>query len=412
MENADLPDACFDICVLRDELHFHQDPVKFLQKIHTIIKPDGILFLTIPSVESLSARIMRQNWFKFKPYHLFYFDKLTIQNALTRAGFSSIHVEPDKKYVSLEYIHKQFKKYRIPSYVRFLSFVRALFPLSVSQKHFNLHLSGMNVICRASELRKRPLLSVVMPVYNERSTFPVVMDLLSKKNLPEMDREIIIVESNSKDGTREEVLKYKDHSGIKIVLEDRPMGKGHAVRAGIEHCSGDFILIQDGDLEYDLNDYDILLEPLLSGRAAFVLGTRHAKGWKIRQFRQFFLADILNLGHWLLAGLMNLLYGQSMSDPFTMYKVFRRDCLFGLKFECNRFNFDIELVCKLLRKGYVPLEVPINYTSRSFSEGKKVKFFSDPPTWLKAIFKYRFIRVYFPFQAPNSVPEKEKVKTC
>ena len=147
------------------------------------------------------------------------------------------------------------------------------------------------------------------------------------------------------------------------MLQDRPRGKGHAVREGFRHATGDIVLIQDADLEYDLDDYDALLAPILSHRALFVLGTRHAGHWKMRQFaKQKVLSAGLNLGHAFFTGLINVLFRQNMTDPFTMFKVFRRDCLFGLEFQCNRFDFDHELVIKLVRKGYRPLEIPVNYS--------------------------------------------------
>ena len=169
------------------------------------------------------------------------------------------------------------------------------------------------------------------------------------------------------------------------------------MREGFGRATGDFIIIQDADLEYDLDDYDTLLAPLLVGSHAFVLGSRHVGGqnvWKLRQFNDMpFTAWFFNVGHTLFLTLFNVLYRQSLSDPFTMFKVFRRDCLHGLTFECDRFDFDFELVIKLIRKGYRPLEIPVNYRSRSFAEGKKVRVFRDPLTWMRALVKYRFARV-------------------
>jgi hypothetical protein len=116
--------------------------------------------------------------------------------------------------------------------------------------------------------------------------------------------------------------------------------------------------------------------------------------WKMRHFTdQVFVSQVMNFGHLFFTGLFNLVYGQRLRDPFTMFKVFRRDCLYGLTFESNRFDFDWELVGKLVRAGYTPLEIPVNYTSRSFSEGKKVSFWRDPFTYFRACFKYRFVRL-------------------
>jgi len=239
------------------------------------------------------------------------------------------------------------------------------------------------------------VLSVVVPIFNERATVRESLDAILAKSIPGWTLEIIMVESNSTDGTRDIVLGYQSHPRVKLVLEDKPRGKGHAVRAGFEHATGEVMLIQDADLEYDLGDYDILLAPIASGRQAFVLGSRHGQGgWAIRTFSdQPLQALILNLGHWGFTLLINVSLGIWLHDPFTMYKVFRRDCLEGLRFESNRFDFDWELLIKLVRKGYRPIEIPISYKSRSFKEGKKVSMFRDPITWLWALAKFRFQRL-------------------
>jgi hypothetical protein len=238
--------------------------------------------------------------------------------------------------------------------------------------------------------------SILVPVFNERHTFPELMRTLLAKRLDHLglEREIILIESNSSDGTRELVAGFAATPGVRIIYEDSPHGKGHAVRAGLAVATGDIVLIQDADLEYDLNDYDALLEPLLSDRAAFVLGCRHGGRFRMRRFpHQRLLGEVLNVAHVLLAGLINILYGQNMKDPFTMFKVFRRDCLYGLELECDGFDFDHELVIKLVLKGYRPLEIPVNYCARSFSQGKKIRLFRDPPALIAADLKYRFQRL-------------------
>jgi hypothetical protein len=238
--------------------------------------------------------------------------------------------------------------------------------------------------------------SILVPVFNEKHTFPELMRTLLAKRLDHLglEREIILIESNSSDGTRELVAGFAATPGVRIIYQDRPRGKGNAVRAGLAVATGDIVLIQDADLEYDLNDYDALLEPLLSNRAAFVLGCRHGGRFRMRRFpHQRLLGEVLNVAHVLLAGLINVLYRQNMKDPFTMFKVFRRDCLYGLEFECNGFDFDHELVIKLVLKGYRPLEIPVNYCARSFSQGKKIRLFRDPPALIAADLKYRLQRL-------------------
>ncbi len=238
--------------------------------------------------------------------------------------------------------------------------------------------------------------SILVPVFNEKDTFPELMRKLLAKRLDHMGlkREIIIIESNSTDGTRELVAGFAATPEVRIIWQDRPRGKGHAVRAGLSVATGDIVLIQDADLEYDLNDYEALLEPLLADRAAFVLGSRHGGRLRMRRFvEQRLLGEVLNIAHFFLANLINILYGQNMKDPFTMFKVFRRDCLYGLQFECNGFDFDHELVIKLVLKGYRPLEIPVSYRARSFKQGKKIRFFRDPPGLIAADFKYRLQRL-------------------
>ena len=239
------------------------------------------------------------------------------------------------------------------------------------------------------------VLSIIVPVLDERSTFLQLMRSLLEKRLDHLglEREIILVEGHSTDGTRELVEAFRDTPGVKILWQDRARGKGHAVRMGLAVATGDIVLIQDADLEYDVNDYDALLEPLLNDRAAFVLGSRHSSGAGIRKFTdQRLLGMVLNAGHVFFTTVINVLYGQNLKDPFTMFKVFRRDCLHGLQFECDRFDFDHELVIKLVLKGYRPLEIPVSYRSRSFKQGKKIRPLRDAFTWIIADLKYRFER--------------------
>ncbi len=235
-------------------------------------------------------------------------------------------------------------------------------------------------------------LSVVVPVFNERATARAALDALLAKEIPGFEIEVLIVESNSTDGSREIVLGYREHPRVKLILEDRPRGKGHAVRAGFAQATGDILLIQDADLEYDLADYEVLLSPIVNGRQEFVLGSRHGQGgWAVRTFTdQPVRALVLNLAHWGFALLINGSLGLWLRDPFTMYKVFRRDCLEGITLTCNRFDFDWELLIKLVRKGHRPIEIPVSYRSRSFEAGKKIRMFRDPVTWIVAWAKARF----------------------
>lgn len=254
--------------------------------------------------------------------------------------------------------------------------------------------SGLLVMhAKLEAMPARPLLSIIMPVFNEVKTFEETFELVYAAKVEGVDREIVVVESNSTDGSRDLVKKIEGRPGVVVLYEDRPQGKGHAVRAGIEISKGSFVLIQDADSEYDVNDYDIVLGPLIERRATFVLGSRHLGGrtWKIRSFaNQKILSYVMNVAHESFTTAANGLYRTEMRDPTTMFKVFRRDAYNGIRFTRDRFDFDWELVCKLVRRGHVPVEVPVNYRSRSFAEGKKVRFFRDPLTWIETIVTSRF----------------------
>lgn len=395
LDSLGLEPASFDICVMFDVIEHARNPVHLLEKVRSLLKIGGTLFVVTPSLDSFSAKLLKQNWMEFKPEHLFYFDSQTIQHALAKSGFSQLEFGRNFKVLTFDYLHRHFERFRVPLLTRAMAFLHLIFPKAIQTHPMKLSSSGMNVLCRRVETRKLPLLSILVPVYNEASTFPILMESLLKKELLGVDKEIIIVESNSSDGTRNEVMKFEGRPGIKILLEDRPQGKGHAVRTGLMQASGDIVIIQDGDLEYDINDYDQLLEPLLRYQSAVVLGSRHSGSWKIRDFRnQPLITFILNSAHLFFAFLINVSCGSKLRDPFTMYKVFRRDCVYGLSFKANRFDFDWELMIKLLRKGYKPLEIPVNYFSRSFKEGKKVRIFWDPLTWIWALIRFRTCKLY------------------
>jgi 2-polyprenyl-3-methyl-5-hydroxy-6-metoxy-1,4-benzoquinol methylase len=386
----------FDLCVVSDVIEHVRSPHDFLKEIHRVLKPGGALFIATPSTDSWSARLMRQKWMEFKIEHLTYFDRHTLQTALFKSGFQEVIVKPGWKILSFNYVKMHFDRFPVPLMTPVFNLLSRILPKKLQLRHQRIAASGIMVFSRKSEARPQQMLSVILPAYNEVKTFGVLMETLLRKQIPGIQTEIIVVESGSTDGTRELALKYKNHPGVKLFLEDQPRGKGHAVRTGLKAASGDYVLIQDADLEYDLEDYDALLEPLIAGRSAFVLGSRHGgrNVWKMRRFTgQHGLSLLVNLGHWFFTTLINVMFLQRLRDPFTMFKVFRRDCLYGLEFECNRFDFDFELLIKLIRKGYHPIELPVNYRSRSFKEGKKVRMFRDPLTWLKALAWLRFVKI-------------------
>ena len=250
-------------------------------------------------------------------------------------------------------------------------------------------------------------LSIIMAVYNEGASVGDTLQRVWAQELQGVQKEIIIIESNSSDNSRSICQVFTDRVNleqpgtVKLILQGTPKGKGNAVRAGLREATGDIILIQDADSEYDTRDYQALLNPIIKGKTNFVLGSRHlsAGSWQIRKFEKSpAKAILLNFGGTLFHAFFNFMYSTKLSDPTTMYKVFRRSCIDGVLFEANRFDFDFELVGKLIRLGNIPVEVPVSYVSRGFEEGKKISIWRDPFTWIRAIIRYRFA----PLRAPLS----------
>jgi len=244
---------------------------------------------------------------------------------------------------------------------------------------------------------KRPIntLSILIAAYNEVTTIvPAIEALMPVLSSLKCEFEVIVVESNSTDGTREILQRNIQNLGISLLLQESPMGKGSAIRLGMTKMSGDVFLIYDADAEYLASDIPKLLEPIEKGLTSFVLGTRHEKGRAMRVMDEHRIRPaLMNLAHRFFTTLINLSFFVKLTDPFTMYKVFRTDVFKEIEFVSNRFDFDWELVCKAIRLGCNPIELPVFYKSRSFSEGKKVRFIRDPLTWCVALIRFRFGRI-------------------
>lgn len=260
-------------------------------------------------------------------------------------------------------------------------------------------------------------LSIIIAVYNEGTTVEATLERVWAQEVPGFTKEMVIIESNSKDNSRWLCQKFakrvndKHPGAVRLVLQEKPSGKGNAVRAGLRAATGDIILIQDADNEYDTADYPSLVEPIVKGQADFVLGSRHLSAgcWKIRKFTgQPLLAHTVNFAGRFFHTLFNVVYGVRLTDPTTMYKVFRRVCVEDIYFEADRFDFDFELVAKLIRRGFTPVEVPVSYVSRGWAEGKKVRLFRDPPTWVRAILRYRFSRLLMSEAERNVAVEEQR----
>ena len=207
------------------------------------------------------------------------------------------------------------------------------------------------------------LLSVVIPVYNEEAT---VARVISRVAALPLNLEIVVVDDCSTDGTREILNLLSEIESVKVILKDVNAGKGAAIRTGFEIATGDFLVIQDADLEYDPRDIPQLIQPLLRGEADVVYGSR-------------FIGDevqdeswIHRLGNAVLTGASNLFSGLKLTDMETCYKAFKQEALKNVKIEQDRFGLEPELTAKLARQGFKFAEVPIHYDSRGYDEGKKI----------------------------------------
>jgi glycosyltransferase involved in cell wall biosynthesis len=225
-------------------------------------------------------------------------------------------------------------------------------------------------------------LSVIVPVFNERNTVVEIMRRMRAVELP-IDREFILVDDGSADGTQQ-VLSQLGDSTVRVITHGVNRGKGAAVRTGLEHVTGDLVLIQDADLEYDPEDWPKLLAPIFRGKAEVVYGSRFTGERRNMLYLHW-------LGNRLLSFLTDVLYNTTLSDMETCYKLFDRRVLDGITIRSDRFDFEPEITAKVLRKGIRIYEVPISYTGREFEEGKKITW-RDGFAAISALVRYRFSR--------------------
>jgi glycosyltransferase involved in cell wall biosynthesis len=227
------------------------------------------------------------------------------------------------------------------------------------------------------------LLSVIVPVFNERSTVAELLRRVRNVELP-LDVEVIVVDDGSSDGT-DKILTALGDSTVRIISHGANRGKGAAVRTGVAAARGDLVIIQDADLEYDPEDWPKLLDPILRGKARIVYGSRFTGERK----------NMLPL-HWLgnrfLSLVTNVLYSSTLSDMESCYKLFDRRVLEGITIDSDRFEFEPEITAKVLRRGHRIYEVPISYAGREPDEGKKITW-RDGFGALRALVRYRFTRI-------------------
>jgi glycosyltransferase involved in cell wall biosynthesis len=230
--------------------------------------------------------------------------------------------------------------------------------------------------------KKQLTLSIIVPVYNEEKTLLPLLKKVQNVKLLGLKKQIIVVNDGSTDKTAEVMKKIKI-PGIQIYQHDKNRGKGAAIRTAIPHTTGDFVIIQDADLEYDPADYVIILKPLLDGKADVVYGSRFKGVGRAFLFWHY-------VGNKLLTFITNILYDTILTDMETCYKAFKGDLIRSIHLRSNRFDFEPEVTAKVLKRGVKLFEVPINYDGRNFEEGKKITW-RDGVVALVCLIRYRFM---------------------
>ena len=226
-------------------------------------------------------------------------------------------------------------------------------------------------------------ISVVMPVFNEAGT---IREIIKKIEDVDLEKEIIIVDDCSTDGTRDILKALERNPGIRVFCHEKNMGKGAALRTGFKHASGDIVIIQDADLEYNPQEYHRLIKPILDGRADVVYGSRFVT---TEERRVLFFWHYL--GNSFITFLSNMFTNLNLTDIETCYKVFKSDVIHSITIEENRFGFEPEITAKIAKKRYHIYEIGISYSGRDYSEGKKIGW-KDGIRAIWCIFKYNLIK--------------------
>ena len=226
-------------------------------------------------------------------------------------------------------------------------------------------------------------LSIVIPVYNEKNTIEEIVKRVKNVTMNSVEKELVLVDDGSKDGTRDILKKMQtEQPDLRIYFQETNGGKGATLREGFKHTTGDYVIVQDADLEYDPADYKTLLASLKEQNTQVVYGSRFTGDYKD-------MTSVHFVGNKVLTILTNILFGVTLNDMETCYKLVPGDFIRKMTIRSNRFNFEPEITAKILKSGMKIVEVPISYKGRTWSEGKKITW-KDGISALQTLIKFRF----------------------
>lgn len=225
------------------------------------------------------------------------------------------------------------------------------------------------------------LLSIVIPVFNENKTLKAIIEKID--SLPkELERELVLVDDGSTDGSRDILKELESRKDTKVIYKEKNTGKGDSLKVGFKNTKGDFVIVQDADLEYDPKDYEVLLTAIQNKANTVVYGSRFRGKYQDMSSLHYY-------GNKFLTIFTNILFGVSLTDMETCYKLFPGDFIRNLQLQANRFDFEPEITAKIIKNGYKIVEVPINYYGRTHLEGKKITW-KDGFNAIWSLIKYRF----------------------
>lgn len=364
LESVSLENGFFQAVTAFDVIEHVPEPDVFIRQINDLLVSGGVIALTTPDAGSFLAKRLGSRWEEYRRIreHVSFFSRKTLQMLLERNGFKVVWVETAGRHFKLGELCKRLSNYSV-----LLSKVASVVVHMLFLKNIHIYIDPrykMTMYARKVAVKRPEKLSVIIPIYNEEKTIEKIVRAVKDVAIP-LEKEIILVDDGSTDGTKEILNRL---SGVRVAVNKKNQGKGFSIRRGLSLATGDVMVIQDADLEYNPQNYISLLTPILNKKSKVVFGSRFLK----KSSRKKCLFPTYYLGNRALSFFTSFLFMQKVSDMETCYKMFTREVFEGLKLTRNRFDIEPEITAKIIKTGFKILEIPIDYSPRKFSEGKKI----------------------------------------